>query len=136
MKEVSAGIVIVSEKPRKYLLLHCHPGHWDFAKGKIERGETAEKTAIRETEEETGVTDIEILPGFKEEIHYFYKQKGELVNKTVTFFLGFTKTKKIKLSHEHKAYEWLPYDKAVEKLTFKTAKEVLIAANKFLEAKP
>ncbi len=134
MKEVSAGIILVSGNPKEYLLLHYKAGHWDFAKGKLEKNETAEQAALRETEEETGIIDVRIIPGFSKDIKYFFKRKGETVTKTVTFFLGIVSDKKIKISHEHKGYDWLPYDSALKKATFETAKNILVAAHKFLEA--
>ncbi|OYT31688.1 diadenosine tetraphosphate hydrolase [Candidatus Woesearchaeota archaeon] len=133
MKEASAGVIIATEKPRKYLLLHYGAGHWDFAKGHIEKGETPKQAALREVKEETGIKNLKILPRFKKEIHYFFRKNNKLISKTVIFYLGLTKTKKIKLSYEHTDYKWLPYEAALEQLTYKTAKQVLTAANKFLE---
>jgi len=83
--------------------------------------------------EETGIKDIELIQDFKEKIQYYFKFKGELINKTVVFYLAKTKTKEVKISFEHIGYEWLPYDKALEKLTFKNAKAILEEAHKFLK---
>lgn len=135
MKEVSAGAVIYTEKPRKYLLLHYESGHWDFVKGHIEKKEKEKETVFRETQEETGITDLKLKPGFRKTIHYFFRKNKELISKTVIFYIGKTKTKKIKLSYEHTGYKWLPYDDALKKLTYKTAKQILTQAHKFLEKK-
>ena len=133
-KERSAGaIVFRKDKETKYLLLHYEGGHWDFPKGNIEVKETELQTVKREIEEETGIKDVELVQGFKEKIKYYYKLKGELINKEVVFYLAKTKTEQIKLSFEHIGFEWLPYDQAHEKLTFKNAKEILEKANKFLK---
>tara|TARA_Y100000294_G_scaffold176772_1_gene200155 strand:+ start:3840 stop:4247 length:408 start_codon:yes stop_codon:yes gene_type:complete len=133
-KERSAGaIVFRKDKEIKYLLLHYEEGHWDFPKGHIEENETAIEALKREVEEETGIKDIEILESFKEHIHYFFRFKKELISKNVVFYLAKTKTKQIKLSSEHIGFKWLPYDKAVEKSTFKNAKNILENANKFLK---
>ncbi|MDP6647765.1 MAG: NUDIX domain-containing protein [Candidatus Woesearchaeota archaeon] len=132
--ERSAGaIVFIKEKEPKYLLLHYEAKHWDFPKGNIEAGESETDTAKREIEEETGIKDVDIIKGFKEKIQYYFKFKGELINKTVVFYLAKTQTEQIKLSFEHIGSIWLPYDKAIEKLTFKNAKEILEKANKFLK---
>lgn len=133
-KERSAGaIVFRKNKEIEYLLLHYEARHWDFPKGHIEEKETDLQTVKRETEEETGIKDTEIVHGFKEKIHFFYKLKGELISKDVVFYLAKTKTKQVKLSYEHIGFEWLPYEKALKKLTFKTAKEIFEKANKFLK---
>ena len=132
--ERSAGaIVFITEKEPIYLLLHYEAKHWDFPKGNIEKGETDQETVKREIEEETGIKDIEIIKDFKEKIQYYFKFEGELINKTVIFYLAKTKTKEVKLSFEHIGSTWLPYDKAIEQLTFKNAKEILKKANDFLK---
>ena len=132
-KEKSAGaVVFIANKEIKYLLLHYEAGHWDFPKGHVEKNETAEEAAVREIKEETGIEKIEILSGFKEKIHYFYKLEGTLKSKEVIFFLAKAKKEKVKLSFEHIGFEWLSYEKAVERLTYKNAKEILEKANGFL----
>jgi len=133
-QERSAGaIVFIKEKEPIYLLLQYEAKHWDFPKGNIEEGETDIETVKREIEEETGITDIEIVKDFKEKIQYYFKFKGELINKIVVFYLAKTKTKEVKLSFEHIGSIWLTYKEAMEKLTFKNAKEILKKANDFLK---
>jgi bis(5'-nucleosidyl)-tetraphosphatase len=137
MIERSAGAVVFrrDKEVLYYLLLHYQAGHWDFPKGNIEKGEELKETVERETEEETGIKDIKFIPGFKEKIEYYYKLKDKNIFKTVIFFLAETKTKQVKLSFEHKGFDWLPYKKALNKLTFKNAKNTLIKADRFLEIK-
>lgn len=144
-KETSAGAVIFRKEDSKiyYLLLHYESGHWDFPKGHVEEGENEEETVKREVKEETGIEDIEIIDGFKEWIKYIFKRtydlegeekkKAPLIFKIVTFYLAETKTKEVKVSSEHLEYKWLPYEQAVEQLTFKKAKEILEKANQFLK---
>jgi len=143
-KEVSAGAVVFRKEDGEtyYLLLHYKPGHWDFPKGHIEKGESEEEAARREVEEETGIKDIRIFEGFREWIKYFFrrtyglkkeeKKNAPWVFKMVSFCLAETKTKEIKISFEHIGYKWLPYDEALKQLTFKKAKEVLEKANDYL----
>ena len=68
-----------------------------------------------------------------EKIQYYFKFEGELINKTVIFYLAKTQTKEVKLSFEHIGFEWLPYNKAIKQLTYKNAKEILKKANDFLK---
>lgn len=132
-QERSAGaIVYKKEKEPIYLLLHYEMGHWDFPKGNIEKGETDLEAVEREIKEETGIKDVEIVKGFKEKFHYFYEFEKELISKDVVFYLAKTKTREVKLSFEHIGFIWLPYEKAIGKLTFKNAKEILKKANDFL----
>ena len=127
IEETSSGLVLFRKENKKilFLLLHYPSGHWDFVKGKIENGESPHQTAIRETKEETGITDIKFLDNFEEWIQYNFQFEGELVQKKVVFFLGETKTKDIKISHEHLNYTWMDYSTAMEKITFDNAKTIL-----------
>jgi len=120
------------EKPdgNHFLLLNYPTGHWDFVKGKIEQGETLHQTAVRETKEETGISDLEFVEGFEEKINYNFQFEGELIQKEVVFFLGKTKTHTINVSHEHLDYTWLDYENALEKVTYQNAKNILSKANK------
>jgi len=135
--EKSAGAVIFRKQDNKpyYLLLHYDVGHWDFSKGHIEKREKPEATAKREVQEETGLTNIKFTEGFKKWITYFFKYKGKLTFKIVTFYLVETKDSRVKISSEHIGYQWLTYQKALTQLTFKNAKEVLKKANDFLSKK-
>ncbi len=134
-KEISAGAIIFRKEKdsRKYLLLHYEEGHWDFAKGHIEKGEDENTTVRREVEEETGITQIEFIEGFKEKISYYFRANGQLVYKEVFFYLCETSEEKVVLSNEHIGYEWMEYDPAMKKLTYKNAKEILKKADKFLK---
>ncbi|MEJ2261503.1 MAG: bis(5'-nucleosyl)-tetraphosphatase [Nitrosopumilaceae archaeon] len=127
IEETSAGIVLFRRENDKilFLLLHYPSGHWDFVKGKMEKGETPHETAIRETKEETGITDVAFLDNFEEWIQYNFQFEGELVNKKVVFFLAETKSKDVEISHEHLDYTWMDYVTAMEKTTFDNAKTVL-----------
>ncbi len=134
-KERSAGIVLFLEKPEgnRFLLLNYPTGHWDFIKGKIEHGETEHQTAVRETKEETGISDLEFIDGFKENINYNFQYEGELIYKEVVFFLAKTKTETVMVSHEHLGYTWLDYKNAIGKTTYQNAKDVLSKANDLLQ---
>lgn len=125
--ERSAGILLYRELAMKkfFLLLHYPSGHWDFVKGRIEKNENEKQAAIRETQEETGITDVEFIDGFEEKIHYTYQFFGKIVQKEVVFFLGKTKTEEIKLSDEHLDHIWLEFDDAFSKTTYQNAKSLL-----------
>ena len=136
--EKSAGAIIFRDEngKRKYLLLHYSVGHWEYVKGHIENNETPRQTVKRETIEETGIKDLVFIPDFKEDIQWYFKHNEQLIKKFVVFFLAETKTEAVNLgSDEHIGYAWLPYDKAIEKVTYKSSKDVLKKAEKFLEKK-
>lgn len=135
----SAGIIVYrldKEGKRKYLLLHYPSGHWDYAKGHLEEGESVKEAAVRELEEETAIDDIDIQDGFMVPMYYEYKGHGFLHKKTVDYFLGKTlfEEDEIVISHEHQGWGWYYYDQAIEQLTFDNAKDVLVAGEAFLRA--
>jgi len=127
IEETSSGVVLFRKENGKilFLLLHYPSGHWDFVKGKMEEGESPHETAIRETREETEISDVRFLDNFEEWIQYNFQYQGELIRKKVVFFLGETQTKEIKISHEHLNYTWMDYPTAMEKTTFDNARTVL-----------
>jgi len=143
-RENSAGAIIfrVVDGVPHYLLLHYPSGHWEFAKGHIEKDEQPEEAAKREIAEETGIDDITLIPGFKEYSKYFFKKSYDLVGeakkkapwvfKLVVFYLAQTDEQEVKISHEHKGFAWLPYAEAIKKLTYKNAKELLKKANDYV----
>ena len=134
IEETSAGIVLFRKEDSKnlFLLLHYPSGHWDFVKGKMEKGESPHETAVRETREETGITDVSFIENFEEWIEYNFQFQGELVHKKVVFFLAETKTKEVKISHEHLDFTWMDYNTSMEKTTFDNAKTVLTKAQMLL----
>ncbi len=134
IEETSAGIVLFRKENSRnlFLLLHYPSGHWDFVKGKMEKGESIRDTAVRETKEETGITDITFLDNFEEWIEYDFQYQGELVHKKVVFFLAETDTEDVEISHEHLDYTWMDYNTAMEKTTFDNAKTVLTKAQMLL----
>jgi 8-oxo-dGTP pyrophosphatase MutT (NUDIX family) len=136
-REMSAGVILFRRAPEPcFLLLHYTSGHWDFPKGHIEPGEDARDTARRELKEETGISQVSFLDGFKETIRYFFRQHGVGVFKVVIFFLAETAQSDVTLSHEHIGFDWLPYEAALARLTFKNARELLTKAHDYLQAAP
>lgn len=131
------------KKGREYLLLHHQPvanrritkpisGHWSFAKGHMEKGETTEQTVRREIKEETGIDQLEFVSDFKETIRYFLNYNGEKRLKFVAFFLVKTSEKNVTISFEHQGFAWLDYEHAYKTLTYSSDKKVLKAAEGFL----
>lgn len=131
VREISAGAIIyrMEQGIPLYLLLHYAGGHWDFVKGHIEPGESEINTVTRETVEETGITELNILPNFRELARYFFRRGKSTVYKEVIFYAAETKQKEVKISHEHIGYIWLSYEDALRQLTFENAKTLLKRAN-------
>ena len=131
----SCGVILFIETDSqiKFLLLKYPHGHIDFAKGHIEENETLIDCAKRELREETGISDIELIEGFMEQINYNYLEDNKQHYKTVDFFLAKSNTQQVTVSHEHTDFLWLDFDSALHQLTFDNAKQLLIKAKSFLD---
>lgn len=79
---------------------------WQAVGGRLEKGEKLEDGLRRETQEETGITDLSV----GRVIHvdeWFAKPEGELKHIVALFFLCTTMTEKVVLSDEHQEYAWI-----------------------------
>jgi 8-oxo-dGTP pyrophosphatase MutT (NUDIX family) len=141
--EQSAGIIVYrinSEGIPEFLLLNGDAIGWGFPKGHVDKGESLHQTAKRETYEETSLKISNLETGFKEEVTYFLKKNWSTGKqyktpklKSVVYFLAEVPNKsKVKISHEHVGFLWLPYSKAKKKQLFnkkllKQAKDYVLA---------
>lgn len=136
-EEVSAGgIVFRKDSGEVEILISKHSGHhgWVFPKGhvgdKIE-GETKEKAALREVEEETGVVGKILHP--LSPIDYWYEFRGEKRHKTVFYFLmEYQKGDIQNHDWEMEEVEWLPLKDIEERLTYPGDKKVWGEAKELL----
>ncbi len=80
--EAAGGIV---QNSKKELLFIHRLGKWDLPKGKVEKGESIESTAVREVEEETGVRNITLKKKAGETYHT-YNAYGKHFIKTTHWF--------------------------------------------------
>ena len=143
-REKSAGAIIFRKEKGEifYLLLKYRSGHWEFARGHVEPGESEEQAARREIREETGITNLNIIPGFKEYTKFLFKKtynlkpeekkKAPWIFKLITFFVAEVFSPEVRLSEENIGFLWLPYEQALKKLTYKPAKGVFVKAHDFL----
>lgn len=105
---------------------------WDFPRGLIEKGETPEEDIKREVKEETGISGVKFIKGFKEKVDWFYKKNGQTTFKEATYYLAETKSKDVKLSFEHNDFKWCSYEEALKLIKFSNTKKILKKANEFL----
>jgi bis(5'-nucleosidyl)-tetraphosphatase len=132
MEEHSAGAVIYIERPeRKYLLL-LNGGRWDFPKGGREPGESDEETVAREVREESGLSDVRLVPGFRRVIEYFYRRDGAKIHKDVTYMLGRSQDDQVVISSEHQGFGWFDYESAMKRASYDNSRMVLREAEKHL----
>lgn len=84
-KDVKAagGIVINHEQQ---LLGIFRLGVWDLPKGKLKKKESPEDGAIREVEEETGLSSLEIMKPLPSTFHIYTSRKGNAILKETYWF--------------------------------------------------
>lgn len=102
---------------------------WDLPKGKIDKGETHKKAAIRECEEECAIQNLSIKKQLPETYH-IYKLKGKHVIKKTYWFQMSTKAgQKLKPQKEEgiTRIKWFKQEEVAKPLknTFPSIKDVL-----------
>jgi len=81
---IKAAGGIVSNEANKYLFIFRN-GKWDLPKGKIEKGENSRVAAIREVQEECGVS-IDSSGDKICNTYHIYENKGELIIKKTAWY--------------------------------------------------
>ena len=129
--ETSCGLIL--RNGDLILLLRYPQGHWGFPKGHVEENDLSHQaTAIRELEEETGITDVEIIGNWFTSTKYTYMKKNIPTEKEVHWVPARTNSMDISLSEEHTDYIWIDVDSAEEMITFEEEVGVLQEARKIL----
>lgn len=129
---------ILADGTINYILLKrkLHWKGWEFPKGKIESGESKSKTARREAREETGLRVVKLKKfsvNGKYPYHKLLPDRPNYIGQTYTLFSAQVKDGKVKLDKkEHSGHIWLPFNKAIKKLTWPNQKKCLRIVNKRL----
>lgn len=120
-------LVVVHTPDLQVLLLERadHPGYWQSVTGSQDEGETLAQTAARELLEETGLraadyrlrdwhqaNDFEIFAEWR-----WRYAPGVTHNTEHVFSLAVPRPLEVRLApREHLAFEWLPHDRAADKV--------------------
>jgi 8-oxo-dGTP pyrophosphatase MutT (NUDIX family) len=135
-REFSAGAVLVRRLQGRWMLAAIRPGGkpegvWALPKGRIDDGERAEQTALREVAEETGARGRSL--GKLGDVRYWFNWQGERVFKVVSFFLVRYEGGRlgdVPAEHRHEVAEarWLLLDEAPGLLAYKGEQEMAAKA--------
>ncbi len=127
-KEVVAAGGVVCNDDSRLLMIHRN-GRWDLPKGHWEEGETIKECAVREVEEETGVSGITLGDKICETLHA-YSMRGKWEIKTTHWYaMRSSDTKELTPQTEEgiERAKWCKREKIDKKLksAFPTIKDVM-----------
>ncbi len=132
-QDISYGIVPLYNNGTAWRVLVVHQisyrgdDFWIFPKGHAEKGETPIKAALRELQEETGVSEVELIDKTPIAVSYSFTHEGVRIEKTVEYFVGVCKSSDTHISqpHEIKEIRWCTFDDALTLLSHQNSKDVL-----------
>lgn len=135
-RQVSSGGIIVRKKnaATEIALVAVKGGKvWCLPKGLIDRGESPEEAAVREVSEETGMKGRIIEKLGEISYWYFLKEENAKCRKTVHFFLMAYEGGDIS-NHDWEVDDaaWFPIDEALDKVSYKSEKEMIEKAKERL----
>ena len=81
--EAGGGLVL---NERGDLLMIFRRGYWDLPKGKRDAGESIETCAVREVEEETGLSGVQLMNPVGETTHYYVDPFTNLPTQKITYW--------------------------------------------------
>lgn len=97
---------------------------WQGVAGKIEPGEVAWQAALRELEEETGLTPKRLFVA--DQVSRFYEAHDDRINLVPVFGIE-VDSERARLSPEHSAYKWVSLEEALKILVWRGQKSGLRA---------
>lgn len=115
MSVPGVAVVLIDSFSKRTLLLHraLHWSGWEYVKGGIEAGETAETAAHREVKEETGIRLSELHP-LPTDLTF---RNGE-EERSFQVFLGVAAEQEVTLGLEHDDARWMTLAEAKTLLAF------------------
>jgi len=129
----SCGAVVFTQHENEvlFVLIRHHNGDCGFPKGCMEPEEIERETALREIREEVGL-NVWLLDGFRKETSYLFPNRPEIVKQAVYFMAEYADQEIRCQFSEVKAAYLVPYERAMEMLTFDETKHILSEAYRFL----
>jgi dihydroneopterin triphosphate diphosphatase len=142
--DIIAGYIEVHVFRRKddnleYLLLkrgenEIYPGIWQIVTGKIKTGEKAYETALREVQEETGLTPFRLWAAPK--VNQFYSAEKDSVYIVPVFAAELKYGESIIICSEHCEYKWIDPLEARELLPWNEQRRALDIVTEYIMKMP
>ena len=113
------------------VLMMFRRGKWDLPKGKLERNESTEDGAVRETEEETGLTNIKLISPLITTYHTYHEGSKFIIKESTWFKMRVIGEQKLvpQTAEQITKVEWVNKNDLSKYLdnTFPSVKDVLEA---------
>ena len=114
---LSCGVIVARKTDAGWVTLMLRAfHHWDFPKGIRERGEEPMQAAIREVDEETGVTELSFDWGDR-----FFETGPYSRGKIARYFIATTTQEEVVMGvspetgePEHHEWRWVTFDEAFD----------------------
>jgi len=127
----AAGGLVVNQK--KEVLCIFRNGVWDLPKGWIEKGESIESAAIREVEEECGISNLKLIKPLTTTYHIYF-HKGVKLKQTYWFLMSSNYSEKLTPQQEEGITEVVFKNKTAIKEALKnTYANIQLVYQKYLE---
>jgi len=125
---VAAGGKVTNNEGKTLFIFRL--GKWDLPKGKLEKKESVEQAAIREVEEECGISQLTILNHIKDTYHIYELNNKLVLKQSIWYEMKTTDTAKLVPQTEENITDarWMTtkeIENIVLKNTYPSIKEVL-----------
>jgi 8-oxo-dGTP pyrophosphatase MutT (NUDIX family) len=130
-RETSAGGVVVRHENGRplVLLIRDRYRNWGFPKGHIEAGEAPAEAAVREVQEETGLSSLSVVAAL-DTIEWTFRFRGKRIHKTCHFFALSTQDVRTKPQRKEgiTSCKWVSFDQGARLLSHENARNILACA--------
>jgi dATP pyrophosphohydrolase len=120
----------------QYLLLQraddeeLYPGIWQIVTGSMKKNESADKAALRELEEETGLRPkqfwtVPIMDSY-------FDIRNDTIQMVPIFAAEVDAALNVRLSHEHRRFEWLTYVAARDRVVWPGQRQAIEIVHEFI----
>lgn len=93
-KYIEAAGGLVFNKKDEILAIH-RLGKWDLPKGKVEDGETVKEAALREVEEECGISNLELSDELESTYHTYWMNNKWMLKRSYWFKMNYSGNEKL-----------------------------------------
>ncbi|MBC7423556.1 MAG: NUDIX domain-containing protein, partial [Ferruginibacter sp.] len=119
---------IVQNEEKEFLFIH-RLGKWDLPKGKVEKGENLEATAVREVEEETAANNLTLVNKVGETYHTYNAYGKHYLKTTHWYYMTCPSGQKLvpQTEEDIAAIKWVALNKLAEPMndTYPSIKDIM-----------